>query len=524
MGRNNGFAALAQIKESLPPKIEQPLKTRADYDEVLKAEEPQGHNPNPFDFVLIKDSPSRFTVDEIESGQELYSGQIEIILTPLTPLHIMGKVEPDNPGHTIKKSHFYKEGEDCCIPGSSIKGMLRSFIEAMTNGFVSQAQEKIGSEAYPKIYGTRNPNGRHIGFDSFQPKGEIPAAIPMEYKLDITDKLDIASYLFGYISGNDKGHERRVIVEDATVKEVEKEKRLDVFKMVDIYDSVRINQVNQKSPFMGGAHPSASNWWYMIPNKVWERKPHRIIEMVGGGFWGRKFYFHQNPEECIKYYDELNKQVTRPVYKFEIECLKPIKALEQVEPIKFNIVVERLPKAMLDLLCLSLTPGTIRHKLGYGKQYGYGSIELTINSIKVRNVTKPLDVTKKESWDLEVYASPSWEDRKSLPKIGNRPVIDEQALVELARILGWEDVVTKQDNNIVFTYPPNSRQFFQTPISIDVFERLTLERVLPLLLLDDPRKALDIAKKLWSTKKTIHFLLYQARAKGYRDKIMKRTP
>ena len=513
-------------------------KKRTDYDEWLKDEPPEVHNPNPFDFVFFsgtEPTPTLFSLAEIEQGQDLYSGYLEVELKALTPLHIVGTQIPAIPGHKISKSLFYKEDNGYCIPGSSIRGMLRAFIETLTNGCVSQAQENPDDmPAYPKDYGKNNPKGRHIGFDSFKvtenthgdgSKSNIGPAIPPVYRLDRKKGMDIATYLMGAIISEEKSLSRRhkIRIEDAVFPE----NFLCDCKMIDIYDKEKVHDQNEVSPFMGGAHPSASNWWYMVPKEIRQRLAggiHHVIEMIGEGFWGRKFYFHQDPNVCSDFYLNPKKDSQkwqsdhrRPIYEFTASCL------DKEKPVNFRIDVERLPKPILDLLCICLMPGAnIRHKLGYGKQYGYGSVEFTINRMKMRNEKAPLDLNKEEDWEYHDYPRPEWKDRDQVT-IRTRSVIDEEALTSLARILGWADVIDKPDKNILCTYPPNSRGYFQTPIRFkEDYMPLGLGMTFPIVLSE--ADALKVAKDLWDKKRTIHFLLYQARAKEYNTVIMKRMP
>ncbi|MEN6423506.1 MAG: RAMP superfamily CRISPR-associated protein [Smithella sp.] len=367
---------------------------REEYANWLNDEPVGNHNPNPFDFVFLSEKPTIFedeVIKTLEQDQDLYSGYLDIELITLTPVHIVGTQIPDKPGRKIARSCFYKEDNDYCIPGSSIKGMLRSFVEAITNGWVSQAQELANTKpSYPKVYGTLDRiNGRHIGFDSYKVTenthgngrtSKIEPGIPCKYRTDRKKGLDISSYLFGVIS-EEKGLSRKhkLVIEDAIVTESD----LHDYDMVDIEDSA----------FMGGAHPSASNWWYMVPSQIWERTTdnhNHVVEMIGEGFWGRKFYFHQDPIKCIAFYKDNTKWIPdprrpMPLYPYPAACL------DKQKKIKFRISVKRIPKIMLDLLCLCLIPGrNIRHKLGYGKQYGYGAVELEIKKAEMRKESLPL--------------------------------------------------------------------------------------------------------------------------------------
>lgn len=491
--------------------------SQADYDSWLSEVSSSGtsktYNPNPFDFVLItQKKPLTFKINDLETDEELYSGYMEVKLNALTPLHIVGRQTPSKgkEGQKIHYSYFYKEGNDCCIPGSSIKGMLRSFIEALTNGWVSQAQENNDDNpTYPKCNGNVNRSkGRHIGFDSFKVTenkhtsitSKIQPGIPATYHPASGGEIDIASYLFGIVLDKENlSFKHKVSIGDAIVNQNDFKNH----KMIDIIENA----------FMGGGHPSASNWWYVMPSGIQERQgkkadggPYHVFEMVGEGFWGRKFYFHQDPADCVKFYQDSKQWYSsREVYPYEAKCLDKEKSAT------FRIDFKRLPKAMIDLLCFALVPGNnIKHKIGYGKQYGYGSVYFEIKEIKYRKENEPLNLDNDADWTFNDYTPLSWDSRSKL-KVAEKAIIDEEALLKLARILTWND-----KEKIIYTYPPNRSGDFQTFIPIS--KKGSLPGVIK-----NGEEGIKTAATFWNTKRTIHFLLYQARAKGYKD-IMNRTP
>lgn len=69
------------------------------------------------------------------------NGSLELSLHILTPLAIPhtfeGRIEPD--GH--RHCSFFRANSQLVIPGTSLKGMLRSVVEALTNSCLSQVSE-----------------------------------------------------------------------------------------------------------------------------------------------------------------------------------------------------------------------------------------------------------------------------------------------------------------------------------------------------------------------------------------------
>jgi CRISPR/Cas system CSM-associated protein Csm3 (group 7 of RAMP superfamily) len=499
-----GLAALAAIRDRLPKGTvdlsEDDNSGIAGYTPAwaypdISSQTELDHKPNPFDFVPFPEGgPKLFDKTELDSAGEHYSGYLEMKLTAKTPIHIVGKQDPEKgkAGTKIAKSHFYREGGVPCIPGSSIKGMLRSFIEALTNGWVSQAQEK----PYEKI-----KDKRFIGFSNYETVDSIRPAIPHGFVPEPSDRnLDVASYLFGYVDSAKKSNsdssalKGKVIVEDALCRKDD----LQDHELIDI----------EGDAFMGGPHPSATSWWYLRPKEVRKRNVSSVY--VGEGYWGRKFYYHQAPKECIAYYADSTAWKT---YKYKISCLQEGKSST------FRLYINRVPRHLLGLLCMSLCPGdTIRHKLGYGRAYGYGSVEFEITGAQLRK-------EKKADWPEAL------EDMKDMVnKILEKKWLSEdfkdfihpESLNSLARILGWVP-----GDNIVFTYPPFTKTNFKTPVTFGQFKKACTSAKINQDIVNgkplSPGQPVAIVEKLWHTKKTIHLPLYQARAKGY-SKIKARRP
>ncbi len=501
-----------------PNNIKQhsPMQNQEWYDKKLNTEPQATHNPNPFDFVFFSEDPKTYKLEDFNNFGTLQSGYLEVQLKVLTPVHIVGKQTPESNrvGQKILMSHFYQQDGQPCIPGSSIRGMLRSFIEAVTNGWVSQVKDL----KYCRQEGGNNI--RHIEFSSWNkephnhkclnsPTGvdhEAPPAIPVAFKPVLSgDEMDIATYLFGYVDGSKEkeappARAGKVIIEDVYLNN---SLLKNDCKMVDV----------EGSAIMGGPRPRA-NWWYMRPKEVWDRSVRggalRVAHIVGDEFWGRKFYYHQDPEKCIKWYlTENNWHLGEGItlYEYDLKCL------DKEKTVSFRIYLNRVPEKLVQLICTCLClPGNMRYKLGYGKAFGYGSVEFSISSAILRD-------EKTEDWpELLRSKKPdtltkSWNDEMI------KPFIDEPSLNKLVRILTWNE---DDNSNIIFTYPPFNRQNFQKVIQKRDFCTSTLPLSNPKNIVDEA-KAIEVANELWNKKKPIHFPLYQARAKGY-DKIKHRKP
>jgi hypothetical protein len=479
------------------------------------------HNPNPFDFVSFSDAPFLDTPEAYELHGELLSGYLDVELTALTPVHVVGY---QRQGNGAGDSFMYRHADQPCIPAASIRGCLRAFTEALTAGWVSQA-----NEGYPKDYGKR-----HVGFNTFTPytdphhKTESPAAIEPSFKPQKRDdgKIDVASYLFGMVTEQNNGEQSqpgaaarksKVWIEDALIRP-------------EYLESGRYWIPNiAGDAFMGGPKPSASNWWYFQPDEIWDRYTNgrHVAEFIGSYFWGRKFYYHQDPVRCIRYYDpRVQRRADEshwsyhprrrfaPVY---IECLA-----QDRTTLPFRVYLHQVPMSLAVLLAKVLIPGNnIRHKLGYGKAYGYGSVSFTITGAHLRQEPRAAHIPGPlQDWGdtVKLWCATPWEPRQLAPyKLDT--LIDWKALGDLARVLGWQ-----RATELLFTYPVFARGGFATPVPFD-----TVQRIMANWLQLDQRthvtgnQARTITRRLFDLKQPIHFQQYQELALGW-SIIEERTP
>jgi len=93
-----------------------------------------GEFQNPFNFIRATDNENRrpFTPHNVASA-ELLSGEILIKAEVVTPLMIGGKRTKDQHTNNHKIVEFYKENGKYCVPSTSLKGMVRSAFESVTN-------------------------------------------------------------------------------------------------------------------------------------------------------------------------------------------------------------------------------------------------------------------------------------------------------------------------------------------------------------------------------------------------------
>ena len=461
--------------------------------------------PNPFDFVPFPATSIVRTEQEFDALGEKYSGYLELELKALTPVHVVGKVEGDPDAH---HSFMYHQDGQPCIPASSIRGCLRAFVEALTAGWASQATPE-----YKKEY-----HNRHVGFRTFEEylndrpsvhHRVSPPAVNPAFKPGAGEgKLDVASYLFGVVAegeqaqSGERAQKSKVLVEDAYLAP-DAVNRADYW-MPDL----------EGSPFMGGAKPSASAWWYFRPAEVWRRNlPNggSVAEFVGEQFRGRKFYYHQDPLACVqKYHPDSNtwRYVDHRFHPVRLDCMETDKTT-----LPFRIYLDGVPVPFFWLLMRVLRPGvTIRHKLGFAKAYGYGSIEFTLRSTNLRTDSVGIPSALQRG-NVNVGA---WSEA-SLTAAKLTDFVDRNALGWLSRILGWPH------QGLLFMYPQYRANEFKQPVQYAQYT----QRIEPNVRGRDtqavsPKEARAIAEALFELKRPIDFRLYQERAEGWATIVQRR--
>ena len=355
---------------------------------------------NPYDFVpfprdgagaLIE--PVLWPLEDWEAPPEdeelgLLSGCITVRCEVLQPVFVGGRwVGAQHHGHW----QFHRAGAQPAIPGASIRGMLRSYIEAAWNGWVSvytRNDPSRGVEPYAKSY-----QHRYCGFNSdttwSDPSGDdgrgprkpaVPQSLPEPFvpraKKARKTGVDLASFLFGIVldpEGDDEegfSLRSRLLVGDAVVGQAQ-------LAAGYWYPDVA------RDALLGGAKPVKSSMLYFDVAGATVKKRttanRAIAQFTAGPFRGRKFYFHQDWERCAGSYGDAqsddNCWARQPAAGAIIR--RGVEAVKPGESVTFEVWFDRLPPCCLDLLLEALSPSSgIVHKLGGLKAFGYGSVRL----------------------------------------------------------------------------------------------------------------------------------------------------
>jgi hypothetical protein len=422
---------------------------------------------NPFWFVPMDGTPaSQLTLAQwgvYDEGtrtrpqaKDLLTGKIIATLTTLTPLHVSGRIEAPPVG-AMRQRYFYRRIHPSdpagksrpVVEGASLRGMLRSYVEALTNGVASSyitGYEHSSKQAQSGPY-AKDKNRRHIGFwvgrepagktsskerfaayrEQFPTPGgnryrfgdregvkrcDEPAHMMMPESIgdrvanDLAPKggralhVDATTLMFGLVGleGEKSGRKDAKAYNPAQPVPVPaiagRVRFTDAwFQESDLQQDLTSLDLDGKA-ILGGGKPSKSSWWYFKPDVIRQRQvsagsnTFQLAEFVGGQLRGRKFYFHQEPGRCVQWYlDHWQHQNIRTV---STECIRSGARSET-----FSIHFEDLPRSLVQLLLVALSPSCgVRHKLGALRPFGFGSVEIQVEDVLVeRTGPDGLDLT-----------------------------------------------------------------------------------------------------------------------------------
>jgi hypothetical protein len=363
---------------------------------------------NPYDFARIDwDRPPERRrpiwhhrlVDQ--QGKRLYTGHLDLDIYAETPLFI---ADPRSSVDLRKAALSAKNGQgEYILPGSSLKGMIRNVVETLGNGCLT-------------LFDGRYEGGR-VNY-----RLERPETRAFAHCADNT-RLCIACRLFGMLKEGLHGvFLGKVNIGDACT----------YTEHVHLYEK----------PF------------YTLA--LMEPKPHHAsfyLDGTGQHIAGRKFYFHHSPEQ-----EPLTE--SRLVYMAGKPANRYIQPLDYDTRFHVRADFTNLEADEFAALLLAFTlEKDMRHKIGYGKPMGLGSISLVPTQLTLvdytRRYTQPGErgITTLSSDDLwpfiEDQLTPFYETQ--LLKI---------AMDDLRRIWHWPP-----DPDVDYYYP-SKRDWFDTEESI----------------------------------------------------------
>jgi len=366
---------------------------------------------NPYDFVRIDWEKPPLREKPIwhyqlfgQGQQKLYSGWIELAIQAETPLFI---IDP-RPKNRPEKSLCNKHGE-YIIPGSSLKGMLRSVVETLGRGCMT---------FFDGDYEPIKKNGRVVDY-----KAPYKGLVSSDFlRCTNNNELCLSCRIFGMM--------RPKPVEGNSEKEVGGGKKL-------LLGKVNISDV---------CAPSTSPLYErMHTADLMGPQPHHkdfYLDSTGTNIAGRKYYFHHATRPLDVGRETRYNRYIQPLNK------------ETVFHGRLDFVGLTADEFAALLLAITLEEG-MRHKIGYAKPLGLGSVYLNPQSMTLIDyVSRYAQIG---GHGRTVYTSDTiMQLRDELFVAFKETQLVPPSLQDLRRIWRWP-----ADRNVIYDYPGYS--WFKDP-------------------------------------------------------------
>ncbi len=425
---------------------------------------------NPYDFVPIdwQNPPKRRTPVWHhrlvgDDNQTLYSGHIEVDVVTETPIFIFDPYtkddahDPDYPATSLKNAQG-----NYIIPGSSLKGMLRCLVETLGNGCLTlfDATYEPRTVWLPPKY----PGGRQQRVTEYDVHYENKIEDDF-WRCNNHTNLCIACRTFGMLSQKEDSKpskEKSEKPSDEKDKTPSQKKNENSFRekgegvflgKVNIGDAVGSSVRDYEfgsiyTPVLSGPKPRHAAFY---------------LEQVGNRQYiaGRKYYFHHiYPDMKLPSEREL-----RPSSRGEY-MNQHIRPIDYDSWFHFRIEFTNLEADEFAALMLAITlQPDMRHKIGYGKPIGLGSIQIIPTELVLVDYTKRyIQGNLKHGfsiWKGEDELQPLFDARMQAISEEVRNFIQQylaqNAMKELQRIWQWEP-----EKGIEYFYP-DKRRWFDIP-------------------------------------------------------------
>lgn len=369
---------------------------------------------NPYDFVCIdwampplREKPTWHYQLVGPGQQKLYHGQIELAIQTETPLFIHDPHARNEPTLSLRNQQ-----SDYIIPGSSLKGMLRSVVETLGRGCLT---------LFDGNYEPIKKNGRFAGYEA--PYKELVSRDFL--RCTNNNELCLSCRIFGMMRPG-----RRE--DDNTERESGNGKNLFLGK-VNIGDGRAL----QTSPL----------YKKMYTLDLMGPQPHHddfYLDSTKQNIAGRKYYFHHanNPVDVGR--------ATR--YNHYIQPLDKGTTFQ----VRLDFTGLTTEEFAALLLAITLEEG-MRHKIGYAKPLGLGSVYLNPQSMTLIDYASRY--TQPSGRSQTVYAHDAimqlrndlWNDFKKVHLAPN-------SLQDLRRIWRWP-----ANPGVVYKYP--DYDWFHDPVN-----------------------------------------------------------
>lgn len=154
-----------------------------------------GAAPKPFALVSLPDEEPQRKVATYHERFREFTGQLQLVFYVVSKYLFVGSGEyefdPNARGDRPDVWHtFYRRNDKICILGSSIKGVIRSILEAISNSCVSQGHVSEKDSHQPcqfrdlstplcpacRLFGTTGYRGR-VHFEDANPQGDVKTQV-----------------------------------------------------------------------------------------------------------------------------------------------------------------------------------------------------------------------------------------------------------------------------------------------------------------------------------------------------------
>ncbi len=300
---------------------------------------------NPYNFVRVARSKTKEERGPLAHTHERFhrdclTGRIECGLRLLTPSFIPDPEETiEAQGDSPKEMRFNRVNGAPCLPATSIKGMVRSILETVSNSCFSVLDASRLSYRDGRDRNKYNNSPADLLPDFLRPCSDLDSLCP-------------ACRIFGMVGPNSQALGGKVSFSTGVL--VSERPRF-------------LNGVLLK--ILGSPQPTSTNF-YLIGD---DYENSSAVTVASGGYdradtilRGRKFYWLQGGNYTTTEPSKLNSRVELLLSRPEVRFL-------------FSVNFENLLKEELELLVLSLElePGMF-HRLGMGKPLGLGAVDISI--------------------------------------------------------------------------------------------------------------------------------------------------
>ncbi len=360
---------------------------------------------NPYDFARIDwtHAPERHKPawhHRLNGNQPLYAGKLNFDIYAETPLFVAdpsgASSDPRRPALSMRNAQGAY-----IIPGSSLKGLLRSVVETLGNGCMTlfDGDYERGAVRY---------------------RGNVPSNFQHCEK---NSDLCIACRIFGMLKERTGGvFLGKVNIGDAVADPAR------IFLYEPMYTAVLV-----------------------------EPKPHHdafYLDQTRTYIAGRKFYFHHSPGYKPLTAPKLILFGGRPANRF-------IQPLDYDTRFAARINFTNLEASELGALLMAITlEEGMRHKIGYGKPLGLGSVQLVPTSLTLVDYTaRYTQADDPESGMKTLDGNDMWNRFYDFIDAFTQSHLSSQSFADLKRIWRWPP-----EPDVEYYYP-SKRDWFDTAAS-----------------------------------------------------------